>query len=93
MGVVSSGTIPAYSTANAYDFVINVPNPTATALTFGVNDGNYGDNGGSYSLKVIQLAPVPEPSTWAVLFVGISVFGWHLRRRSRGLAMSEHVSV
>ena len=73
VGPVASGTIPAYSSTNSYDFVINVPNSTATPLTFGVDDNNFGDNGGQYNLKVIQLAAVPEPSTWAMLLGGVGL--------------------
>ncbi len=82
VGPVTSGTIPAYSSTNTYDFVINVPNSTATTLTFGVNDNQFGDNGGQYNLEVIQLAAVPEPSTWAMLLggAGLIVFGRRFRR-------------
>ena len=80
VGPVAAGTIPAYSIANSYDFVINVPNSTATALTFGVNDNNFGDNGGQYNIEVIQLAAIPEPSTWALLLGGAGLLVLMLRR-------------
>ena len=79
VGAVSPGTIPAYSSLHSYDFVIDVPDPTATALTFGVNDGGYGDNSGSYRITVTQLA-VPEPSTWVAVLGGMCLFGLTLYR-------------
>ncbi len=75
VGPVTPGTIPAYSASNTYDFVINVPNPTGTPLTFGVNDGGYGDNSGAYTLTVTQLAPAPEPSSITALALGLLGLG------------------
>lgn len=31
---------------------------------------------------LLQLAPVPEPTTWALLFAGLGMVGWMARRRS-----------
>ena len=55
VGSVPSGTIPAYSNTNTYGFTIYVPNPTATPLTFGVNDDVFSDDTGSYTITVTQL--------------------------------------
>jgi len=31
----------------------------------------------------LQAAPIPEPETYAMLFAGLGLVGWQLRRKSR----------
>jgi hypothetical protein len=33
--------------------------------------------------RMIQITAVPEPETYAMMLVGISLVGWQLRRKSR----------
>jgi PEP-CTERM motif len=59
--------------------------PGAT-LTFVVADNLYPDNSGAFSVDV---AGVPEPATWALLFFGVGIVGTGLRMgRRRGLLAS-----
>ena len=89
-GAVTPVARPAYAANNTYHFVIEVP-LNAGALQFGVADGDYGDNGGSYALQVFQLVrgaaqPAPEPAALSLLCVGLlglaaSSFASGARRR------------
>lgn len=71
-GFVTAPARPAYAANNTYRFVVNVP-LLAGALTFGVSDGNFGDNGGAYRIGVWQLAArsVPEPAPIALLALAL----------------------
>lgn len=63
VGTASPGTIPAYSSANTYHFVLELPASAATGpLIFGVSDGAYTDNGGAYT---VQINPVVRGITAA----------------------------
>ena len=64
--------VPAYQASNTYSFVLPVPGGGPSVLYFGVSDGDYSDNTGSYSITVTQLqasemttafAPTPGVST------------------------------
>ena len=84
VGTVAPGSIPAYSAANTYRFVADI-GALSSLLSFGVLDGNFGDNGGQYNITLWQLAPgvaaVPEPGTWAMMLVGFGAVGFAARRR------------
>jgi hypothetical protein len=68
---------------------------TATRLYVGLIDafgftgqsGFYGDNPGSFTVNIAlanqSTAPVPEPTTWAMLILGFAGVGLGLRRRRR----------
>ena len=52
----------------------------ATALELGVNDIVYSDNQGSFTINVTE--SVPEPTTAALILMGLGVTAFALRRRS-----------
>lgn len=57
---VSPPYVPAFQSNNVYSFIINmnllIPAPNGPSkLRVGVDDGIYGDNSGSYSVKLTQL--------------------------------------
>ncbi|HVF93484.1 MAG TPA: PEP-CTERM sorting domain-containing protein [Sphingomonas sp.] len=55
-----------------------------TAVTFAIADAasSFGDNAGGLSLNI---AAVPEPSTWGMMALGFLGLGATLRRRSRAV--------
>ena len=92
VGAVSFGTAPAYSPTNSYRFVADIGG-LSSLLSFGVLDGNFGDNGGQYNVTLWQLAPgvsaVPESSTWLMMIVGFGAAGAVMRRRkSAGVSIA-----
>ena len=88
MGAVAASTAPAFDVNHAYHFVVDTP-ALASALQFGVSDGNignfgnFGDNGGAYRIEVYQLSvgAVPEATTYALMLGGLGLLGWAARRR------------
>lgn len=54
---------------------------TATNVKFYINDSVYGDNVGGVSVTLAAVAPVPEPSTYALLLAGLGGVGFVARRR------------
>jgi PEP-CTERM motif len=84
VGAVSFGTAPAYAANNTYRFVADIGS-LSSLLSFGVIDGNFGDNGGQYNITLWQLAPgvaaVPEAGTWMMMIVGFGAVGFATRRR------------
>jgi len=71
----SAKTLPAYfnQSYEAYSFVNGSPVYTA------------GYSVSSYNVKIdsVMVSPVPEPDTYAMLFVGLGVMGFVARRRMR----------
>ncbi len=55
VGPVAPGTMPAYDAGHTYRFVIDIPDDLPTLLTFGVSDGKFFDNGGSYAIELKEL--------------------------------------
>jgi len=54
----------------------------ATQLQLGVNDVGYGDNGGSWNIQITQ---VPEPTTTALVLIGLGGLGFAARQYRRSL--------
>ena len=87
VGAVTSGTLPAYdAVGHTYHFVMDLPISLPSTLGFGVSDGIYFDNGGSFDIRVFQLAraAVPEPGIlWLVLFGVSAMAGLRLTNKVR----------
>ena len=73
------GVVPAYNPDHQYSFQLNTGALTPVQLHFGVSDGNFSDNGGSFEVTVSQA--VPEPATWAMMIAGFGLVGAGMRRR------------
>jgi hypothetical protein len=55
----------------------------------GLADSNLVSGGNDFAVGNISLAAaVPEPSTWAMLFMGVGMIGFALRRRSEGVVVA-----
>jgi hypothetical protein len=54
----------------------------ATQLQLGVNDSDYYDNSGSFSIQVTET--VPEPTTMALILMSFAGFGLVVARKRRG---------
>ena len=74
--------LPAYTATHVYSFLLDTDTTTPSHLHFGVGDGQFGDNGGAYTITVA----VPEPASWALMIGGFALTGVALRRRSRAVA-------
>ena len=75
------GGLPAYQSSHVYDFFLNTGTAVPSALHFGVGDGVFSDNSGSFSVSVLG---VPEPANWAMMIAGFGMAGFAMRaRRSR----------
>jgi hypothetical protein len=84
---VASPYVPAYQGTHEYDFIINVANLESylgglSTINFGVNDGIFADNSGSYVIQVQQLVAVPEPGS-IVLLASAAALGYGIRRIRR----------
>lgn len=79
--------VPAYQASHVYDFIISVADLQSyggvlSTLNFGVSNGVFGDNSGSYQIHVQQLAPVPEPGSIVLLASAVALaFGYRRFRR------------
>jgi PEP-CTERM motif len=86
VGSVAAWSIPAFNSSSTYNFVIDL-SAQSSPLTFGVLDGAYVDNGGSFALSIWQLragvAAVPEPATWLLMISGFGAIGTMVRRKKR----------
>jgi hypothetical protein len=71
-GVTFSGTAsgPFSPTANPYSLTIGT---TVSRTTAGTSTGDLN----------LQITPVPEPSTWALMLMGPALIGFVARRRQR----------
>lgn len=78
------GGLPAYSDTHSYTFQLNtgLAQSAAGLLYFGVSDGIFKDNSGSYAVTISQSA-VPEPATWAMMLMGFGMIGLGLRSYQR----------
>ena len=80
---VASPYRPAYQSDHTYAFVLDVGTPETT-LHFGVADGGFYDNTGSYALTLRQLTEtqndIPEPAVLALFGIGLSGLVFSRRR-------------
>jgi len=74
------GGLPAYNSSHTYSFDLNTGAGVPTQLHFGVSDGNFSDNSGSFTITV---SAVPEPATWAMMTLGFAGIGFMTYRRRR----------
>jgi hypothetical protein len=65
------------------NFKYNFSLPTTATLDFTLRDYYVLDNGGGISLKISQIAVVPEPVTGTLMVAGLGVVGLCARRRRR----------
>jgi hypothetical protein len=72
------GGLPAYNSSHIYSFDLNTNAVAPTQLHFGVSDGIFADNSGSFTINV---SAVPEPSTWAMMMIGFAGVGFMAYRR------------
>lgn len=75
-----TGTLPLGPVA--YNFATLLPSPASGTLTLTIHGANTG--GGSYGGDFnVTMAPVPEPTTYAMLLAGMGLVGLLARRRNR----------
>lgn len=95
-GINNNGLVVGYFTkgdGTAHGFIydgssysiIDKPNAAITIIT-GVNDlgylvGSFTDNTGAHGFLATLVSPVPEPSEWALMLVGLSAMCWVSRRK------------
>ncbi len=83
-GIVNPSSRPTYNSNNEYHFIIDTALMGAVgsaALTFGVSDVDYADNGGSYNIQLFEVSPVPIPAAFVFMFTGIfSLFSYSKRK-------------
>jgi PEP-CTERM motif len=69
-------------------FVVAVPSG-ASFLSLGVNDDIFSDNSGGWDINVAGIgAATPEPSTWAMMLLGLGGLGLARYRASRKAAVA-----
>jgi hypothetical protein len=62
----------------------------ASFLSLGVNDNIFSENSGGWDIKIAGIgSPVPEPSTWAMLLLGLGSLGLARYRSSRKAVLLE----
>lgn len=70
----SAAYVPKFNPNHTYDLVLNTRTSALANLHFGVSDGDFSDNTGSYKIVVTQLASaseVPEPVSLLPLGFGL----------------------
>jgi hypothetical protein len=82
---------PAYREDHTYTFVVDlglIGVSTTSSLYFGVSDGQYNDNTGSFTIQISRLtetpSAVPEPTSMAIFGIGALGFAYHNRRKFIG---------
>ena len=79
------GGLPVYNPSHVYSFDLDTGSAVLTQLHFGVSDGNFADNSGSFTIEV---SAVPEPSTWAMMILGFAGLGFMAYRRKNKMALN-----
>jgi hypothetical protein len=82
------GPIPAYNPGHVYTVELDtgLSHANAGMLHFGVADGDFGDNSGSFTITVTEASSTPEASTWAMMLLGMAGLGVLNARRMRARA-------
>ena len=76
-------TQTGFDGVGAENWELSAVNLSAGLRTLTVNGSVVGTSGnGSYS-GVLNIAPVPEPGTWAMMLLGFGAAGYAMRRRQR----------
>ena len=74
--------LPAYRTDHTYHIILNVGS-SPSKLHFGVSDGDYSDNSGSFTIIVQQLAlatvSAPTLSAWGAILLILMLGGFAIR--------------
>ena len=74
--------VPAYRADHTYHIILDVGS-SPSKLHFGVSDGFYQDNSGSFTITVQQLAeattPIPILSKWGVILLIMILVGFAIR--------------
>jgi hypothetical protein len=65
------GGLPDYNPSHDYSFILDTGVTIPTLLHFGVSDGEFDDNAGSYQITVSQLA-IPEPVSLLLFGAGLA---------------------
>jgi hypothetical protein len=83
-GIVNPSSRPIYDPNHEYHFVIDTSlmgSVGNSALTFGVSDIDYADNGGSYNIQLFEVSPTPVPAAFILMLTGIfSLFSYSKRK-------------
>jgi hypothetical protein len=66
-----------------YAIPFTITAPAGYLLQFGFANTTTNDIPSTNVYDNISLAPVPEPSTYALMFTGLGLVGWAARRRKR----------
>ena len=77
---------PAYDPNHVYTFELDTGLSKPAPLDFQLIDNGYLDNSGSFTVSVSQVSAALEPSTWALLFGGLSIVGLMLRRTRKNVS-------
>lgn len=74
------GGLPAYQASHVYSFMLNTGLVVPGQLHFGVGDGAFGDNSGSFTITISE---APEPASWALMVGGFGAIGGMMRSRRK----------